>query len=180
EQLEVELHLLDDPGPANLHDHVAAGSEERPVDLPDRRARERLLLDRREPFEADLALDHVADLRERHRRHVVDELLELGDVDVRQQVRSGREELPELDERRPEGLEGLAEATRGLPRRRGAPDDADFPQHAHEVAAPGGAGHLEGTRDLALAGHSSRLPPSPGPETVSAAPSLDRVTGPTG
>ena len=48
------------------------------------------------------------DVRERHRRHVVDELPELLDVDVRQEVGPRREQLPELDVGRAELLERAA------------------------------------------------------------------------
>jgi hypothetical protein len=84
----------------------------------------------REVLEPDVTLDHGLDLREPQRRHVVDELRELGDVRVGQQVGPRGEQLPELHEGRPLLLERLAEAHRVLDRRGPAADDADLAQHA--------------------------------------------------
>jgi len=62
EQVEVDLHLLDDPRAPYLHDDLAAGLQERRTDLRDRRRRERLGVDPREVHEADFAVDHRLEL----------------------------------------------------------------------------------------------------------------------
>jgi hypothetical protein len=86
QQREVDLDLLHDAGAPHLHDHLPAGLQQRLVDLRDRRGREGLAVDPGEVVEADLGRDHRLDLVERNGRHLVDELPELVDVDVRQQV----------------------------------------------------------------------------------------------
>ena len=68
--------------------------------------REERLLDR----EPQLLLDHPPHVGERDRRHVVLQLAQLGDDVRRHHVGAGREELAELDERRPELVEHLAQA----------------------------------------------------------------------
>ena len=64
----------------------------------------------------EILTDHRLDLHERNRRHLVDEPAELLDVDIRKQVGTGREQLPELDVRRPELLERASELARALAR----------------------------------------------------------------
>ena len=68
--------------------------------------REEGLLER----EAELLLDHPADVVERDRADVVLQLPQLGDDVRRHHVGPRREELAELDERRPELVEHLAQA----------------------------------------------------------------------
>ena len=82
-------------------------------------------------------------LFERERRHVVDELLELLDVDVRQQVRPRRQHLPELDEGGAELLQPFAKRSRALTRRRLVADRPDLGQHAQQPAASRDAANLE-------------------------------------
>lgn len=78
------------------------------MDLPDRRCREWFLVERgiclgrRLP---QLGLDPRSDGGERHRGHVVLELLQLRDESRRDEVAAGRKELPGLDERRAESFE---------------------------------------------------------------------------
>ena len=91
-----------------------------------------------------------ADLLERDRRDVVLELAQLGD-DVRwHQVGAGREQLAELDERRPELVEHLPQPPPafgdGHVRRRAAPVE-----HVAEAVTPRDAGDLGETADRALA-----------------------------
>ena len=108
-QLEVERDLLLDSRPPHLDDDLAAGAQQRAVDLRDRGARERLLVEPGERVEADVLVDDPASLRERERRHVVDELAQLVDVDVGQEVRTRGEQLAELHVRGAELLEAEPE-----------------------------------------------------------------------
>ena len=165
QELEVERDLLDDPRPAHLDDDLAPALQQRGVDLADRRARKRLLVDRREMLETDVFRDRLPERRERKRRDVVDELAELVDVDVREQVRPRREQLAELDERRPELLERFAEANGALTCLRLVADDAHLAQHAEQVRTPRDRGQLESPLDLSLVSHPRSLPASPGLET---------------
>ena len=96
EQLQVERDLLLDPRPSHLDDDLAARAQQRSVDLRDRRTCERLLVEPSEDVQADVLVDDPARLRERERRHVVDELAELLDVDVGEKVRPRGEQLAEL------------------------------------------------------------------------------------
>ena len=80
--------------------------------LADRRRRDGLLLEVEErPLDrqAELRLDDPLDVLDRERRHLVLELPELGDHVRRDEVGTRREQLPELDERRPELVEHLAQ-----------------------------------------------------------------------
>jgi hypothetical protein len=76
--------------------------------------------------------DHPFDLFERHGRSLVDELSELVDVDVRQKIRTRGQQLSELDVRRAELLERLAELARAFPRRRPAAPDPELAEHAQQ------------------------------------------------
>jgi hypothetical protein len=144
QQREVELHLLEDAGPPDLDHDLAPGREECSMDLGDRRCGQRLGIDVGEHVGAEIGLDDGRDVCERHRGHLVDELAELLDVDVRQEVRPGGEQLPELDVGRPELLERQAELACALGSRRPlAADDADLAKHAEETPAPCDASHLE-------------------------------------
>ena len=62
QQLEVERDLLLDPRPAHLDDDLAARAQERAVDLRDRGARERLLVEPGEDVQADVLVDDPARL----------------------------------------------------------------------------------------------------------------------
>ena len=80
--------------------------------LPDRGGRHRQLVElEEEPADRLLQIlgDHPLDIGERERRHVVLEAPQLDDDVLRDDVGSCGEELPELDERRPELVEHLAE-----------------------------------------------------------------------
>jgi len=98
---QVEVDLLDDPGTANLDDHLAAVGEERAMDLRDRGGCERLGVKPHDRI-AEVLAHYSLDLGERKGRHGVHELGELLDVDVGQQVGTRGEQLAELQERRPE------------------------------------------------------------------------------
>jgi hypothetical protein len=159
QQLEVERHLLDDPRPAHLDHDFSAALQECCMNLPDRRAGERLLVDRREVLQPDVLGNRLTERRERQRLDVVDELAQLVDIDVRQQVGPRRKQLPELDERRPELLERFPEADRALAGRRPVAHDPHLAQHAQKVRAAGDHRHLECALDLALVGHRRALCP---------------------
>src|SRR5581483_11138629 len=80
--------------------------------LADRRSGERLLLELQEEAlerQPELCLDRPARLLERERPDVVLQRAELGDDVGRDDVGPRREQLPELDERRPELVEHLAQ-----------------------------------------------------------------------
>jgi hypothetical protein len=88
------------------------------VHLADRRGRHRLLVELEEKLlerQLQLLADHPLHLRERERLDVVLQGAQLGDDVRRDDVRARREQLPELDERRPELVQHLAQvlATRG-------------------------------------------------------------------
>src|SRR5439155_19454906 len=86
--------------------------EDGAVHLPDRRGRQWALLELEEqPLDrlAEVLADDALDVRERERAHVVLQAAELRDDVGRDDVRAGREELPELDEGRAELVEHLAQ-----------------------------------------------------------------------
>src|SRR3954466_2153223 len=103
------------------------------MDLRDRSRGERLGVELDDGVAEVLAHDPL-DLRERERRHLVDELRELLDVDVWEQVGARRKQLAELEERRAELLQRAAELDRALAGRRPRPGDAELAQDAHELA----------------------------------------------
>ena len=99
-------------GSLHLDDDVLARRQRRAMHLADRGGGDRCLVEREKRAldgEAELLLDHLLDVGERHRRDVVLELAQLGDDVERHDVRPGREQLAELDERRPELVEHLAQ-----------------------------------------------------------------------
>ena len=90
--------------------------------LSERRGRDRLPIEARErlgdPY-AKLACDDFLDLLVRKRLHVVLKPGERLEVRLRQQVRSRRQELTQLDERRTHGLEVVGKLIRRCCFRRG-------------------------------------------------------------
>jgi hypothetical protein len=128
------------------------------VDLRDRRGRQRCLVDLREWIVGEIFGDDAPDLLERNGRDLVDELPELLDVDVRQEVGPGRQELAELDERRTELLESLSELARAFLRRRAAADDSELAEDAQQAAAPRDTRHGHSpSRSLEAFGHDEHL-----------------------
>jgi hypothetical protein len=113
--------------------------------LRDRCGGERLWIDAREDVVAEVGADRRVDVDERHRRHLVDELRQLLDVDVGQEIGAGREELPELDVRRPQLLECLAKPPGALARRLAVADGADLGQHPTKAGFPRDLRHLQRT-----------------------------------
>ena len=111
-QLEVGLDLACRVRTLHLDDHLDVVGQRRTMHLADRRRRDRRLVEVEERLldgEAELLPDDALDLPHRDRRDVVLELSKLPD-DVRwHDVRAGREQLPELDERRAELVEHLAQ-----------------------------------------------------------------------
>ncbi len=111
-ELDVGLDLPLRAGPLHLHGDGLPVRKRRTVHLPDRRGSHRLLVEIEEqPRDrvAELLLDHPLRLRERERAHVVLKRTQLRDDVRRNDVGPRRQQLPELDERRAELLEHLAQ-----------------------------------------------------------------------
>ena len=123
---EVGLDLPRRVRPLHLDGDAAAVRQRRAMHLPDRRCRDRLRVELGEqPLDrlAELLLDRPLDVRVRERPHVVLQAAQLGDDVRRHDVRPRREQLAELDERRAELVEHLAQvpaARRALGSRVGA------------------------------------------------------------
>ena len=126
EEPEVGLDLLRRARALHLDGDAVAVREHRAVDLADRRRRDRLAVELEEEALdrlTEVLADDALDLLVRERAHVVLEPAELGDDVRRQDVGPHREELAELDERRAELVEQLAEVPPAL-RRRAVDDPA--------------------------------------------------------
>jgi hypothetical protein len=91
------------------------------VDLRDGRGGERLGLEPGKRLLPEVFAHDPLGLGEREGRHLVHELAELLDVDIREEVRSRREQLPELQVGGAELLERVAELNRAVPRGRPVP-----------------------------------------------------------
>ena len=96
------------------------------MDLRDRRRRQRRLVELRERALREILRHDAANVFERNRRDLVDELPELLDVDVREQVRPRRQQLAELHVGRPELLERASELPCALRGRRPPSGDSDL------------------------------------------------------
>ena len=106
---QVVAHETVDGGPLHLDDDVLAGAQPRRVDLGDRRRGERRAVERLEHvLEArpEILLDGSPHVVERLGGHLVAALLELVDQLGREQPFAGRDDLAELDVRRPEVFGG--------------------------------------------------------------------------
>src|SRR5437867_4338706 len=139
------------------------------MDLGNRGGRQRCRVDADEHVARQLRRDHLLDLLERNRRHLVDELPELLDVDVGQQVWARGEELAELDVSGAELLQRLPELLRTVARRGPVAPDPQLAQHAQEPAATGDAADVHGTLQPLGAGthHAAYVPGiSPGNATA--------------
>src|SRR2546423_931014 len=77
QDIEIDLDLIQDAGPAHLDDDLAPALEQSRVDLSDRGAREGLLVDAREGIRTELLVDRLANFLKRDGRCGVDELREL-------------------------------------------------------------------------------------------------------
>ena len=100
-------------GPLHLDNDFVAVRQRRAVHLADRRRRDRRLVEAEEGLlerKTEVGLDDGPRLRERERADVVLQAAQLGDDVRRDDVGPRREQLAELDERRPELVEHLAEA----------------------------------------------------------------------
>ena len=121
EEAEVGFDLLGRAGALDLDRDDMPVREHGSVHLADRRGGQRLAVELEEEAldrEAEVFEDDALDLLVWERPHVVLEAAELGDDVRRQDVRAHREQLAELDERRPELVEHLAQVTPPLGRRR--------------------------------------------------------------
>src|SRR5581483_10542684 len=189
-QREVGFNLPRRVGTLHLDEDAPAVREHGAVHLADRRSGERLLLELEEEAlerQPELGLDRPTRLLERERPDVVLQRAELGDDVGRDDVGPRREQLPELDERRPELVEHFAQMA--APRGRAVRIDAvaaalhDVPEavadrdlrdlahpadvallrtgsHALSVAAPPA---LEANECAARSPARSRAAPRPGP-----------------
>ena len=144
QHVEVELDLLQHTGATHLDDNLAPILQQRRVHLGDRRAGERLGVDACEGVLAELLVDSLPNLLERHRRGRVDELRELVDVDVRKEIWPRGQQLAELDVSRPQLLETLAKLLRSVACRRPAAGNADLVQDARQLAPPRDTRNLDG------------------------------------
>ena len=117
EERKIGLDLARRVRPLHLHRDAVAVRQHRPVHLADRRSGHRHFLELEERLldrQTELGLDRPLDVGVRYGPHVVLELLEL-DEDVRgHDVGARREQLAELDERRPELVEHLAQVASAL------------------------------------------------------------------
>src|SRR5215212_5462560 len=112
-----ELEVPCDPtgrlGPLHLDGNGFPVSQHGPVDLPDARRAERHRVERGEQLidgSLELPLDYLLGKPWRHRRGRVLQLLELGEYSFRKYVRACREDLPELDEGRPQIVESAPQS----------------------------------------------------------------------
>jgi hypothetical protein len=162
EEREVGLDLARCAGTLNLDGDLPAVGQRGAVDLADRRRGDRCGVEvekRALEREIELGLDHLLDLLERERPHVVLEPAELHDDVGRHDVRSRREQLTELHERRAELVEHLAQVNAagggGLRLdRRAVPPGEQVVQlvRLEEVAEP------VANRDLRYLGEASEVP----------------------
>ena len=117
EQRQVGFDLTRRVRALHLDDDLVAVRERRAVHLTDRGGGNRLLVEADERLldrQAELFLDHDPNLREGERADVVLEAAQLGDDVRRDDIGTRGEQLAELDERRPELVEHLAEVPAAL------------------------------------------------------------------
>jgi hypothetical protein len=101
EQIHVHRDQRRDPRPLDLHRRRPPVEGDHLVDLADARGSDGLLVEAAEELlqrPSQLRLDHLADLLEADRRSGILQPGELGDPDLRKQVRPGREDLGNLEE----------------------------------------------------------------------------------
>src|ERR1019366_844401 len=98
--LQIQPHDAVDVAVLHFHADALPVDELRHVHLPERGARDRLAIERRESAHAiaELALEAIGDLGIGPRRYLILERFELGPKLRREEVRHDREQLPDLDE----------------------------------------------------------------------------------
>src|SRR5262249_40963096 len=100
DHLQVELYLVDDTGPAHLHDDIGGAGQRGSVRLSDRRARQWGIDERGEELvqrATELFEDRGADRRRGYGRRGVLQPRQLMPPLGRQHVLAGGEDLPQLD-----------------------------------------------------------------------------------
>src|SRR4051794_55910 len=118
QQREIGLDLARRARALHLDGDALPGRQRRTVHLADRRGRDGRAVElEEEPVDgvAELLFENALDVLERHRPHVVLQTAQLDDDVRRHDVGARRQQLAELDERRPELVEHLAQvlAARG-------------------------------------------------------------------
>ena len=101
QDLQIQLNLAGDAGLLDLDHHLAAIAQRGGVDLADRGAGQRRMVEAGEDAlgrRAQLGLQQRRDLGVRHRRQAVLQRRERLDVGVRQDIGAGAEDLAQLDE----------------------------------------------------------------------------------
>ena len=114
ERLEIFGDLLGHAGPLHLDGDDAAVAECGAMHLSERGGGERPFLEHRECLRkphAEVRLDHLLDFFERHRLNGVLQPRERFEIGGRQQIGARRQQLAELDERRPQRLEIARQVT---------------------------------------------------------------------
>ncbi len=102
---EIEAHQIVEAGAANLDRDLLSARERGVMDLCDRCGRDRRAVERREQrFDraVKVILDRTGDVTPRERPDIVLQPGQRGDDVRREQVRAGRHDLSDLDERRPQ------------------------------------------------------------------------------
>ena len=156
-QLQVRLDLPGSLRPLHLDDDLFAGRQGGAVHLPDRRRGDRPFLEREERLldrEVELALDHTAHLVEGERSDVVLQAAQLGDDVRRDHIGPRREQLAELDERRPELVQHLAQPPPAVGKLRVVIPPAPVDEVA-EAVPRGDAADLREPADPALRAHGA-------------------------
>ncbi len=137
---DVAPHQLRDARPLHLDDHLLAGAQARRVHLRDRRGGEALARrsarTRSSSGRAEVLLDDLLDDGERLRRHLIAAALELLDQLVGKDALARRDDLPELDVRRAEPLEGETQPARQIRARDAGPPVRRAPTPQRTSALP--------------------------------------------
>jgi hypothetical protein len=136
---EIGVDRVLHPRDLHLHGHARAVVKGRGVHLRQRRRRERLGIDRREPPRADLRIDAGEDRRRVDGRHAIGEAKELARPRRRQEVRARGRELAHLEDR-PAQVGGDVVGAPGAARVQRLPRLA--PERGHRAIGRGDRGGL--------------------------------------